>query len=129
MGSQLGADQKYYISRCAKKQSIQLTISMVGTDETHVEERKNLIDDIKNFLHDIMEVFMSATTERPILRIPCPFCCKLHILLDQASSGKAIFCSNNKDKRLPQGYYSELLQGRIADTTNTTGSHKLLFAM
>ena len=120
MGSQLGADQKYYISRCEEKWSIQLTISVVG-NKIHIEERKNLIDDIKNILHDIMKVFMPATKERPLLRIPCPLCPKLHIRLDQASNGKAIFCGNAKDERLPQGYYSELLQGRIVDTTNTAG--------
>ena len=134
MGSQLGTDQKYYISRCEEKQSVQLTISVVGNDEIHIEERKNLINDINNILHNIMKVFMPATQERPLLRIPCPLCPKLYIRLDQTSSGKAIFCGNAKDERLPQGYYSELLQGRIVDTTNTAGklihrySHKLLLA-
>ena len=40
MGSQLGANQKYYISRCEEKQSIQLTITVVGDDKEDVEERK-----------------------------------------------------------------------------------------
>ena len=127
MGSQLGADQKYYISRCEEKQSIQLTITVVGDDEIHIAERKSLIDVIKNILHDIMKEFMRATKERPLLQIPCPLCRKLHIGLDQASSGKAIFCGNAKDERLPQGYYSELLQGRLVDTTNTAGKLILLY--
>lgn len=115
MGSQLGAHQKYYISRCEEKKSIQLTITVVGVDDEHVEERRNLIDDIKTFLHDIMEEFMPAAKERPSLWIPCSFCCKLHIRLDHASSGKTIFCPNDDDKPLHHGYYSDLLQGRSAD--------------
>ena len=121
MGSQLGADQKYYISRCEEKQSIQLTITLVGSDEVHIEERKNLIDDITKLLDDIMKVFMPATKERPSLLIPCPLCPKLHIPLDDACSGKAIFCPNDNDKHLPCGYYSDLLQGGLADAANTAG--------
>ena len=122
MGSQLGADQKYYISRCEEKHSIQLTITVVGSDKEHTEERKNLIDDINNILHDIVKMFMPAEKEAPLLRIPCPLCSKLHIRLDQASSGKAIFCINAGDKRLPHGYYSELLQNRTVDSTNAPGT-------
>ena len=33
MGLQLGHHQKYYISRCEEKQSIQLTITVKGDDE------------------------------------------------------------------------------------------------
>ena len=116
MGSQLGADQKYYISRCEEKQSIQLTITVVGDDKEHIEERRNLINDITKLLDDIMKVFMPATKERPSLLIPCPFCPVLHVLLDDACSGKAIFCPYAHDKSLPCGYYSSLLQGRLTDT-------------
>ena len=121
MGSQLGVDQKYYISRCEEKQSIQLTITVVGDDEEHIEERRNLIDDITKLLDDIMKVFMPATKERPSLTIPCPLCPKLHIPLDDACSGKAIFCPNDKDKPLLRGYYNDLLQGGLADTAITAG--------
>ena len=121
MGSQLGVDQKYYISRCEEKQSIQLTISLVGDDEKHIEERKGLIIDITRLLDDIMKVFMPATKERPSLLIPCLFCPILHILLDDACSGKAIFCPNNDDKLLPCGYYSDLLQVGLAEATTIAG--------
>ena len=121
MGSQLGADQKYYISRCEEKQSIQLTITMAIGDEEHVEERRSLIDDIYKLLDDIMKVFMPTTKERPSLLIPCPFCPKLHIPLDVACSGKAIFCPNANDKSLPRGYYSDLLQSRVTDTSIKAG--------
>ena len=121
IGSQLGTGQKYYISRCEEKQSIQLTITMVGDEEEHAGERRNLIDDITKLLDDIMKVFMPATKERPSLLIPCPFCPKLHIPLDDACSGKAIFCPNDDDKPLPFGYYSDLLQGRVVETVNTAG--------
>ena len=121
IGSQLGADQKYYISRCEEKQSIQLTITVVGNDEEHIEERRNLIDDVVKLLDDIMKVFMPATKERPSLLIPCPFCPKLHIPLDDACSGKAIICPKANDKSLPRDYYNDLLQGRLMDITTNAG--------
>ena len=121
MGSQLGADQKYYISRCQEKRSIQLTITVVGNDKEHTEERRNLIDDVTKFLDDIMKVFMPATKERPSLLIPCPFCPVLHIPLDDASSGKTIFCPNANDKPLRYGYYSDLLQSRLTDSIIIAG--------
>ena len=84
MGSQLGVDQKYYISRCEEKhvQGIQLMITVVGDDKEHIKERKNLISDLTKFLDDIMNWFMPATKERPLILIPCPFCPVLHILLN-----------------------------------------------
>ena len=120
IGSQLGVDQKYYISRCEVKQSIQLTITVVGDDKEHIKERRSLINDITNLLNDIMRMFMPATQERPSLLIPCPFCPVLHIPLDDASSGKAIFCPNANDTPLPRGYYSNLIQGTLANSTVAT---------
>ena len=121
MGSQLGADQKYYISRCEEKQSIQLTITVAGDDEEHIKERRNLIGDITKLLDDIMKMFMPATKERPSLLIPCPFCPVLHIPLDDTCSGKAIICPKANDKSLPCDYYSDLLQGRLMDITTSAG--------
>ena len=121
MGSQLGADQKYYISRCEKKQSIQLTITVVGVDKEHIAERKDLIKGITKLLDDIMKVFMPATKERPSLLIPCAFCPSLHIPLDNICSGKTIFCPNANDKSLPNGYYSDLFQGGLNDATTIAG--------
>ena len=121
MGSQLGVDQKYYISRCEEKQSIQLTISLVGDDEEHIKERRNIIDDVTKLLDDIMKVFMPATKERPSLLIPCPFCPILHIPLDDACSGKAIFCPNDDDKLLLCGYYSNLLQVELSEVITIAG--------
>ena len=123
MGSQLGADQKYYISRCEEKQSIQLTITVVGDDKEHMEERKSLIDNVTKLLDDIMKVFMPATKERPSLLIPCPFCPKLHIPLDALYSGKVIFCPNDDDKPLSRGYYSDLLQAATILIKGTSGSY------
>ena len=125
MGSQLGTDQKYYISQCEEKQSIQLTITVKGDDEECIEERKRLINDITKLLDDIMKVFMPVTKERPSLLIPCPFCSVLHIHLDNACNGKTIFCPNDDDKSLPHGYYSDILQGRLTDATTIAG--KMMF--
>ena len=91
LASQLGADQKYYISRCEEKQSIQLTITVVGDDKEHIKERRDLINDITKSLDDIMKVFMPATKERPSLLVPCKFCSVLHITLDMTSSGNTIY--------------------------------------
>ena len=120
MGSQFGADQKYYISQCEEKQSIQLTITVMGDDEEHIEERRDLINGITKLLGDIMKVFMPVANI-PSLLIPCLFCSILHITLDDACSGKTIFCSNANDKSLPHGYYSDLIQGRLTDATTTVG--------
>ena len=121
MGSQLGADQKYYISRCEEKQSIQLTITVVGDDKDHIEERRNLINDVINLLDEIMKVFMPATKKGLSLLIPCPFCSVLHIPLDDARSGKAIFCPIANDNPLPRGYYRDLFHDGLSDATITVG--------
>ena len=117
MGSQLGANQKYYISRCEEKKSIQLTITVVGDDEEHIKERRDLINDIIKLLDDIMKVYMPATKEKPLLLIPCELCQELHIPLDDVRSGKTIFCPNTDDQSLTDGYYSDLLQ----DATTIAG--------
>ena len=105
LASQLGADQKYYISRCEEKQSIQLTITVVGDDKEHIKERRDLINDITKSLDDIMKVFMPAIKDRPSLLVPCKFCSVLHITLDMISSGNTIYCAIANDQRL--GYYSD----------------------
>ena len=127
MGSQLGADQKYYISRCEEKQSIQLTITVVGVDEEHIEERRDLINDIIKLLEDIMNVFTPVAKERPLVLIPCAFCPILHIPLDDACSGKAIFCPNANDKPVPHGYYNDLLQGSSTDSAITAGKTLVIY--
>ena len=132
MGSQLGADQKYYISRCEEKQSIQLTITVVGDDEKHITERRDLIDDVNKLLDNIMEVFMPATKERPSLLIPCKFCSVLHITLEKASSGETIYCPNinPRDEPLPCGYYKDLSPGRLTDVIigKSNESYRFLIA-
>ena len=127
MGSQLGSDQKYYISRCKDNHSIQLTITVVGDDEEHIKERRDLINDITKILDDIMKMFMPATKERPSLLIPCPFCSVLHVSLNDACSAKTMFCPfTDDDKPLPRDYYRDLLQSRLADVTNTTDIRKIV---
>ena len=108
VGLQLGPHQKYYISRCKEKQSIQLTITVVGSDLANMQERKQLIDDVGNLLDDIMKVFMPAA-KKPLLFVPCSLCSTLHIPLQDVCSGNTIFCPKSGDTALPSGYYGDLV--------------------
>ena len=99
VGLQLGRHQKYYISRCEEKQSIQLTITVVGDDMTSIRERRQLIDDVTQLLCDIMKVFMPEA-KKPTLLVPCPLCPILHIPLSDVSTGKTIFCARSGDTPL-----------------------------
>ena len=106
MGLQLGRHQKYYISRCEEKQSIQLTITVVGDDK---RERRELIDDVTQLLDDIMKVFMPEV-KKPTLMVPCSLCPTLHITLSEVSTGDGtIFCPDDGDAFLPFCYYSDLM--------------------
>ena len=117
MGLQLGALQKYYISRCEEKESIQLTITMpVRNDMNSCEERGELIKDITTLLDDIMKVFMPAA-KKPVLLVSCPKCSTLHITLDAVRRGNAIFCAASGDADLPPGYYGDLLNASVDLTT------------
>ena len=108
VGLQLGSHQKYYISRCEEKHSIRLTITVVGDDVTSVQERKELIDDVTELLDDIMNVFLPAA-KRPTPFVPCSYCPKLHIPLNEVRSGNTIFCPVCNDAELAGGYYGELV--------------------
>ena len=123
MGLQLGSYQKYYISRCEEKKSIQLTITMpVRDDVKSGEERKELVDDIAGLLDDIIKVFMPTLKKRPVLLVPCTNCPTLHITIDEVRSGKGIFCSNvDGDVDLPPGYYGDLLPHGSHNLTNLPG--------
>ena len=110
VGLQLGRHQKYYISRCEEKESIQLTISVEGDDMRSVRERRELIDDVTRLLDDIMKVFMPEV-KKPMLMVPCPLCPILHITLSEVSTGDTIFCPRFGDAALPSGYYGDLLSG------------------
>ena len=105
VGLQLGAHQKYYISRCKEKQSLQLTITTVGSNQRSMQERKQLIDDVESILNDIMKVFMPAA-KRPLLFVPCS---TLHIPLQDVHNGNTIFCPKSGDAALPSGYYGDLV--------------------
>ena len=119
MGLQLGSHQKYYISHCEEKKSVQLTITTVGDDVDSVQERRKLIDDVTRLLDDVMKVFMPAA-KRPIPFVPCPLCPSLHVLLSDVYSGDTIFCSHSDDTALPTGYYSDLSTGRLTVMSSTS---------
>ena len=118
VGLQLGCHQKYYISRCEEKQSIQLTITVVGDDITSVRERRELIDNVTHLLGDIMKVFMPEV-KKPTLMVPCPLCPMLHITLNDVSAGDTIFCARSGDTSLPAGYYNEVVSSKSTYCTPT----------
>ena len=120
MGLQLGRHQKYYISRCEEKQSIQLTITVVGEDTTSVKERRKLIDDVTHLLHDITKIFLPEV-KKPTLMVPCLLCPILHITLSDVYTGDTIFCARSGDSSLPAGYYSELVLSKSTYCTLTAG--------
>ena len=124
IGSQLGTDQKYYVSQCEEKKSIQLTITVVGDDKEHINERRNLIEDVKKYLKEIMGMIMPASDDSPLLLIPCELCSpqhRLHVSLDDVRSGKAIYCPHKGDKRLSCGYYGDLWGTELTGATNNAG--------
>ena len=109
VGLQLGAHQKYYISKCEEKQSIQLTITVVGDDSKSSKERKELIDDITQMIDDIMKLFMPTVSERAVILFPCPLCNTLHITMDKVCSGNTIYCAESSDDAVPPEFYRNLL--------------------
>ena len=120
VGLQLGRHQKYYISRCEEKESIQLTITVVGDDMISVRERRELIDHVTQLLDDIMKVFMPEV-KKPMIIVPCPLCPILHITLSEVSSGDTIFCAQSGDARLPPCYYDDIVASPSDDPSHTTG--------
>ena len=116
VGLQLGAHQKYYINQCKEKQSIQLTITLVGVDVKCRQERAELIDGVAKLLNDIMNVFMPAA-KRPALFIPCPLCSALHITLKKVYDDESAFCPSSNDDCI-RNHYNDLLPN--ASTGKTT---------
>ena len=98
MGLQLGCHQKYYISRCEEKQSIQLIITVKG-DERSARERRELISDVTQLLDNIMKVFMKEE-KKPTIMVPCPLCPILHITLSEVYTGDTIYCPKCDDAAL-----------------------------
>ena len=108
IGLQLGAHQKYYISRSEDKQSIQLTITVSKNDVKCMQERSALINDVTTMLDDIMKVFMPAA-RKPCLFVPCNLCDVLHITLQQIQDGVTVHCPSSTDDTPLHNYYSDLL--------------------
>ena len=105
---QLGAHQKYYISRSEEKQSIQLTITVSKKDVKCMQKRSALINDVTKMLDDIMKVFMPAA-RKPTLFVHCPLCDVLHITLQQICDGVTVHCPSSTDDTALDNYYIDLL--------------------
>ena len=124
IGLQLGRHQKYYISRCNEKQSIQLTITVVGNDMRGLTERKELIDDVTQYLDTIMKELMPEVKKSVLIMVPCILCSHLHITLNEVSAGNTIFCprrARSHDTELPPGYYAELISSSGSGDPPTPG--------
>jgi len=108
VGLQLGANQKYYISRydVGQTQGVKLTVTVDNSDENSIQERWDLIQYIDQQLNDIMKVFMPAE-KQPLKYIPCPHCKNIHIPFSKV--GTTNYCAFNGDKKVPSSYYSELM--------------------
>ncbi|XP_065914617.1 uncharacterized protein [Dysidea avara] len=104
----LGTRQKYYISHCEEKHSIQLTITVVGNDVPSIQERRQLIDDVEKMLNDIMKVFMPAA-DQPVLLVPCPLCSILHITFTEVCAGGISYCSTNEEDIALRDHYHDLM--------------------
>ena len=116
VGLQLGDHQKYYINRCEEKQSIQLTITVVGNGKNSIHERNKLIDDISQQLDNIMKLFMPAVDNRPTVMFPCPLCSTLHITLEEVHNGSTIFCPNARnDTAVPPEHFGYLLSTKLGN--------------
>ena len=108
MALKLGAKQKYYISHCEEKHSIQLTITVVGNDVPSIQERRELIDDIGKMLNEVMKIFMPAAVQ-PLLFVPCPLCPILHITLTKVCAGGISYCSTFEEDIALRDHYSDLM--------------------
>jgi len=104
----MGTHQKYYISHCEEKHSIQLTITVVGNDVPSIQERRELIDNVNKMLNDVMKVFMPAAVQ-PVLFVPCPRCPILHITFSEVCAGGISYCSTFEEDIALCDHYSDLM--------------------
>jgi len=104
----LGTYQKYYVSHCEEKHSIQLTISVVGNDLPRIQERRELIEDVDKMLNDVMKVFMPAAVQ-PVLFVPCPLCPILHITFTEVCAGGTLYCSTFEEDIALRDHYRDLM--------------------
>ena len=123
VGIQLGCHQKYYISRYEEKQSIQLTITVVGNNK---RERRELIDDVTQLLDDIIKVFMPEI-KKPTLMIPCPLCPILHITLSEVSTGDTIFCPQSDNDASLHSTNDQLAGDRMINVVITLTTVTLVY--
>ena len=117
IGLQLGAHQKYYISRSTEKQSIQLTITVSKNNAKCMQERSALINDVTEMLGNIMKLFM-PTARKPTLFVKCTMCDVLHITLQQIQDGVTVYCPSSTDDTPLHDYYSDLLSAAGEKFTN-----------
>ena len=106
----LGCDQLYYVSLSEDHHSIRLAVTPdddgIVTPQG-LQERWKLIEEFNAKLIETVKAFMPAS-QLPQCFIPCGFCPKLHLKLDDIrADGKPLRCINGK---LPKDYYMDLRQ-------------------
>ena len=104
----LGTHQKYYISHCEEKHSIQLTITVAGNDVPSIQERRELIDDVNKMLNNVMKGFMPAAVQ-PVLFVPCPRCPNLHITFSEVCAGGISYCCTFEEDIALRDHYHDLM--------------------
>ena len=103
----LSQGQRYCISLCEEKYSIQLSFVLLPGGGHLAEHRRELLQYFRSKLEVVMEDFMEATS-KPIAFIPCCYCSQLHVELEMLLMGEQQDCPENIDP-IPTQYYCDLI--------------------
>lgn len=106
----LSLGQRYCISLCEEKHSIQLSFVLLPGGRHLAEHRRDLLEYFQSNLEVIMKDFMNATT-KPVAYIPCCFCSQLHLELQSLLTGEPQDCNTNMQP-IPELYYHDLLKDK-----------------
>ena len=103
----LSRGQRYCISYCEEKHSIQLSFVFLPSSGHLAVHRKDLLEYFQCNLEVIMEDFMNATS-KPMAYIPCCFCSQLHVELQLLIEGEQQDCPETMQP-IPQQHYCDLV--------------------
>ena len=100
----LSRGQLYFLRFLPNTSSVCLTILLQKLHLSSAVDRAELIDFVQSDLNAIHKEFMPACAP-PIAYVPCQYCQKPHIKLDELRKGLNIFC---KGESIDEDYYHEL---------------------